>query len=101
MDGRSYEPASLTVSAGDTISFLNDTEESHTVTAYQDGVPDDGDYFSSGDLASEKAARANLAEALVKPGDTYEVTFEEPGTYDYFCIPHEDEGMKGSITVEG
>lgn len=26
-------------------------------------------------------------------------TFEEPGTYSYFCGPHEDQGMVGTVTV--
>jgi hypothetical protein len=30
---------------------------------------------------------------------TFSFTFEEPGTYDYFCIPHEDLGMVGTVTV--
>ena len=28
-------------------------------------------------------------------------TFEEPGTYSYFCGPHEDQGMVGTVTVTG
>ena len=28
-------------------------------------------------------------------------TFEEPGTYSYFCGPHEDQGMVGTVTVSG
>jgi hypothetical protein len=32
---------------------------------------------------------------------TFSFTFEEPGTYDYFCIPHESLGMIGSVTVTG
>jgi hypothetical protein len=34
-------------------------------------------------------------------GGTFSFTFEEPGTYDYFCIPHEEMGMVGSVTVSG
>jgi hypothetical protein len=34
-------------------------------------------------------------------GGTFSFTFEEPGTFDYFCIPHEQLGMIGSVTVTG
>jgi hypothetical protein len=34
-------------------------------------------------------------------GGTFSFTFEETGTYDYYCIPHEDLGMTGSVTVTG
>jgi len=36
---------------------------------------------------------------LVKPGDTFEVTFTVEGVYDYFCLPHEAAGMVGRIVV--
>lgn len=32
---------------------------------------------------------------------TFSFTFEEPGTYEYFCGPHEDVGMVGTVTVTG
>lgn len=32
-------------------------------------------------------------------GGTFSYTFEEPGRYDYYCIPHESMGMIGSVTV--
>jgi hypothetical protein len=32
-------------------------------------------------------------------GGTFSYTFEEPGRYDYYCIPHESLGMVGSVTV--
>ncbi|MGH2699836.1 MAG: plastocyanin/azurin family copper-binding protein [Actinomycetota bacterium] len=30
----------------------------------------------------------------------FEVTFDQPGTYGYFCIPHEGSNMTGSVWVE-
>jgi plastocyanin len=98
---QAFAPAEITVAAGDTISFKNTSSEAHTVTAYDEEIPDGADYFSSGSLPSEEAARDELAAALIAAGDTYEFTFEEPGTYRYFCIPHEEAGMKGTIVVEG
>ena len=98
---QSFSPAEITVAAGDTVSFKNTSSEAHTVTAYDEGIPEGSDYFTSGGLPSEEAARDELSPALVPAGDTYEFTFEEPGTYRYFCIPHEEAGMKGTIVVEG
>jgi hypothetical protein len=34
-------------------------------------------------------------------GESFSYTFDEPGTYEYFCIPHEDLGMVGTVTVTG
>lgn len=64
----------------------------HTVTAYHPNnddhslrIPVDAMPFDSG--------------YLVNPGDHFEVKLIEPGTYDYFCAPHEHGGMVGRIIV--
>ena len=98
--GHVFDPEALTVVAGTKVTFTNDDEEAHTVTAYEDSLPEGGEYFSSGAFASEDAARDGVGDALIEPGATYSVRLEEPGTYRYFCIPHEDHGMKGEIVVE-
>ncbi|MDQ4095370.1 MAG: plastocyanin/azurin family copper-binding protein [Actinomycetota bacterium] len=97
--GHVFDPDSLTVSSGTEVTWTNDDDEPHTVTAYDGEVPE-GEYFSSGDLPDEAAARDSVAEGIVDPGETYSFTFDEPGTYSYFCIPHEDHGMVGEIVVE-
>jgi plastocyanin len=85
---QTFDPDKLTVSS-----------ESHTVTAYE--PPAGTEYFASGEASSEEAARDQVAEGLLDAGDTFEFTFDEPGTYRYFCIPHEDQGMVGTIVVSG
>lgn len=95
-----FEPASLTVAAGETVRFINDGGEAHTVTAYEEGIPEDGAYFASGGFDSERDARRHVSEGLITTGTVYEVTFDQPGTYEYFCIPHEAHGMKGTVVVE-
>ena len=99
-ENQRFEPSTLTVSAGTTVAFTNTSSQPHTVTAYQDGIPEGAEYFSSGGLDSEEKARSQIETALLADQETYEVTFDEPGTYEYFCIPHEDQGMKGTIVVE-
>lgn len=94
-----FEPDELTVSVGEKVIWANGTSESHTVTAYQDEFPSGAKYFANG-ATSEDDARADLAGQLIAPDDRFEWTFEEPGTYRYFCIPHEGQGMVGSIVVE-
>jgi plastocyanin len=97
--GRQYEPQEVTVRAGETVTWSNESSEAHSVTAYQSSIRNGMDYFSSGGFDSEKAARANV-DALMVSGDTFSVRFDRPGTYRYFCIPHEDQGMRGTIVVE-
>jgi len=75
IEGFAYEPAEITISVGATLTWLNRDLDVHTVTA-QDGT------FDS----------ANLAR-----GDTFSYTFEEPGTFEYYCIPH--PYMTGRVIV--
>lgn len=95
---QAFDPDRLSVSPGTKITWTNDGDEPHSVTAYSDEVPD-GEYFSSGGLADEQEARSSVGESLIPPGGTFSVTLDKAGTYAYFCIPHEDHGMTGEIVV--
>ena len=97
--GQQFSPDQIDVDAGQTVVFENVSDESHTVTAYADDLPDGADYFASGGFDDEDSARDSLTEALLEAGESFEVTPTEPGTYEYFCIPHESSGMKGTIVV--
>ena len=98
--GQRFRPNSVTVSVGETVVFVNDSGEAHTVTAYEDELPAGGTYFASGGFENEAAARSNPTDGFILEGESFEVEFDTPGTYEYFCIPHEPT-MKGSIVVEG
>jgi plastocyanin len=76
-----FDPAELTISAGDTVRWTNEESVSHDV----DGSGPGGE-FSSG------------PEGGMGQGDTYRFTFREPGTYEYVCRVHAP-GMAGTVTV--
>jgi len=88
-----FTPETVTVTVGDTVEWRNVSNIRHTATAdpaeaaYRDSVhlPDGAEPFDSG---------------FVEPGESWRYTFEVPGTYDYFCIPHEATGMLGTVVVE-
>ena len=98
--GQRFEPGTLTVSPGTTVTFVNDSDEGHTVTAYDEELPEGVPYFSSGGFETEDEARDDVAGGLLSAGEEFEVTFDQPGTYGYFCIPHEGSSMTGSVVVE-
>jgi plastocyanin len=103
MSSRRFEPTSKTVEAGTTVRWRNTARGVHTVSAYGDGIPEAADYFASGGYDSEQAAVDawyNSTEGGVDPGDTFEYTFEVPGEYNYYCVPHEAAGMVGVVIVE-
>lgn len=78
MRGRTFTPPEVTVQAGETVEWINDDDEEHTVTA-TDGA------FDSGTLAE---------------GAGFSHTFTESATYSYVCQIHPQE-MRGTIVVQG
>jgi halocyanin-like protein len=99
-DENVYVPESLEVLPGDTVVWENVGTAGHTITAYEDEIPEEADYWASGGFDSEEAARDGWQEkGLIEGGGSYEHTFETEGTHGYFCIPHETAGMVGEIVV--
>ena len=99
-DDFDFDPKRVTISVGTTVKWTNDSDVGHTVTAYDGRIPTNAAYFASGGFDSEKAARNDVSGGLLTSGETYEHTFETPGTYEYLCIPHESSGMTGTVAVK-
>jgi plastocyanin len=70
-----YSPPSLTVTVGTTVTWRNAGSQAHGVTS-QDQLFD---------------------SRLLDAGKSWSYTFDTPGTYRYFCVPH--PWMKGRIVV--
>jgi plastocyanin len=97
-----FKPSTLEVAPGTTVVWRNTSKQGHTVTAYEDGIPAEADYWSTGDYDSESAAREGWRSSgggRLAAGDTYEREFTVVGSHNYVCIPHEQSGMAGAITV--
>ena len=97
-----FVPEELTVEVGDTVRWINDSREGHTVSAFDDSQPDGAEYFASGGFDSLEEAREGWddQEGLMYTCDTFEHTFHTPGAHHYVCLPHEAAGMVGTIYVE-
>jgi plastocyanin len=103
MTAVAFDPAGVTVSVGETVVWRNTSTRAHSVTAYGDALPDGAAYFASGGFESESAARDGWANGLqgnIDSGEDYTHRFGVPGTYEYFCIPHERSGMVGRVVVK-
>ena len=99
-DDLTFEPETVTIAQGGTVTWKNVGSIDHTVTAYEDEIPDSSVYFASGGFDSEQTARQNMEDGLIAGGETFEHTFDRPGRYGYFCIPHESAGMTGTVQIE-
>jgi plastocyanin len=46
------------------------------------------------------AASKSHKGLLFAPQESFEITFDEPGEYNYYCEPHRGAGMVGKVIVE-
>jgi plastocyanin len=75
-----FNPESITINEGDSVNFLWSGELLPHNSVEENGVFDSGDAEEDVDY-------------------TYTFDFDQAGTYDFFCEPHQSVGMKGVITV--
>lgn len=78
---RCYIPSVITISAGESVTWINEDSAFHSVTSGFYDEPQD--LFDSG---------------YMDPFDSYTLTFDEAGTFDYFCTLH--PWMEGQVIVE-
>jgi FtsP/CotA-like multicopper oxidase with cupredoxin domain len=72
-----FDPKTITISAGTTVTWTNTGGDWHSVAAF------DGSFESD----------------QLSPGDSYSYTFTTPGEYSYICKHHGRQGMIGKIIV--
>lgn len=83
IDDFEFAPESITVAVGGEVTWTNQDATAHTVTAGSGEEPRTEEFDL--DVAAQ--------------GDTVATTFDEPGTYDYFCELH--PFMEGTVEVSG
>ncbi|HET7726043.1 MAG TPA: cupredoxin domain-containing protein [Candidatus Limnocylindrales bacterium] len=75
-----FEPVSIAVPAGTTVTWSNEDHFTHSVQFLDGGLPSD--------------------PMLLQPGSATTFTFSEPGRYRYQCHLHPVD-MQGTVVVEG
>jgi plastocyanin len=100
--GYRFEPANITVKAGDAIKFTNVSGGPHNVGFDPAKVPAAAQSQLSANMPGDHSMGPLESPLLLQPNETYTVSFAKipPGTYDYHCTPHLALGMKGVITVQ-
>ncbi len=98
--GYRFEPANITIKAGDGIKFTTVNGGPHNVAFDPATIPTDVQAQLDANI-SEKMGQ--LSSALkTNPGESVTVSFAniKPGKYPYHCTPHLALNMKGEITVQ-
>jgi len=79
-----FRPHRIRIEAGQTVTWINEDAVVHTVTSGRGTQP----------------TSAPLASPFLGRGQTWHYTFEEPGSYEYLCLPHLDQApMRGARVV--
>ncbi|MFB5620149.1 MAG: plastocyanin/azurin family copper-binding protein [Nitrosopumilus sp.] len=87
-----YDPPVISITVGDSVTWYNDDREGHTVTSGEGsgrfGWMSDNFGTPNGYFDSDR----------FMPGESWSFTFEESGTFSYFCTIH--PWMEGVVIVE-
>jgi len=76
-----FEPNDITISAGDTVHFVNGMLPPHNIIV-------------------EGRADLSRESLMFSPGESQDILFADAGDYDFFCGPHQGAGMVGTVHVE-
>lgn len=94
LSGIAFEPEVIEIDAGTSVSWINEDDILHTVTSgagKKQGVPG---------VSEDVPGRHDgmFEQEMDGAGTTFTFTFEEAGTFPYFCAIH--AGMTGKVIVD-
>ena len=93
-DQLEFVPDDLTIKVGDTVTWVTVGAIPHTSTCDPEKANNPEDHVQLPEGAE------TWDSGIVNQDEEFSHTFEVPGGYTYFCIPHEAAGMIASLTVE-
>jgi len=84
-----FDPATVTIKAGETVEWVNNVGFPHNVVFDEDEIP-----------SGANADSLSHEDYLNAPGQKVSSKFTTPGTYGYYCEPHQGAGMVGKVVVQ-
>lgn len=97
-----FFPGTITVNAGDTVTWTYPSAEPHTVTflgAAQATPPPPSDPNNPKPAGGSTYDGSTFTSSgFIAFGYSYSLTFTKPGTYTYYCLIHQPE-MAGTVIV--
>ena len=98
--GYKFEPAALTIKAGDAVKYIMVSGGPHNV-AFLNVTNAAAKSQLDANMAGQKMAEMS-SPMLMQPNEAYTISFANvpAGTYEYQCTPHAAMNMKASITVQ-
>jgi len=86
-DGKTeFSPKVQEVKAGSQVTWINEDKRTHFLTAADPNRKEPA-----------KVVDDLLIHHLLPPGETFQMKFDKPNTYEFFCAIHME--MRGTLTV--
>jgi plastocyanin len=100
-NGARFEPAAITIKAGDGIRFEVVSLPPHNVAFDPAVVPEPAKAALKANMPSQDMGELS-GKLLNNIGETYTISFANvpPGTYEVLCTPHLTMNMKMKVTVQ-
>jgi plastocyanin len=92
MQGVTFTPATIRIRPGQTVQWRNTSIMTHTVTA-------DPRLAANAANVQLPQGAPTFHSGTVRAGQVWSYTFTVPGIYRYVCLPHERQGMVGTVVV--
>lgn len=98
--GYRFEPADITVKAGDGIKFTMVSGGPHNIAFDPATIPAEVKPQLSANMPNQQGELSS--PLFMNANETYTISFAnvKAGQYPYHCTPHLAMGMKGTITVQ-
>jgi len=84
-----FDPAEVTISKGDSVTWVNNKGYPHNVIFDEEAVPSGVD-----------VEKLSTPDQLGEEGQKHTAKFDVAGTYEYYCEPHRGAGMQGQVIVK-
>jgi len=83
-----FVPQKTSICKGDSVKWINNKSGPHNVVFDEDAIP-----------AGVSQEKISMDDQLGEEGDTFTMSFQEPGEYGYYCEPHRGAGMVATLIV--
>ena len=83
-----FQPDEIKICAGDSVTWTNNKGGPHNVVFDEDAIP-----------AGVSQEKISMDGQLGDEGESFSMTFDVAGEYDYYCEPHRSAGMQAHLTV--
>lgn len=98
-DEPAFDPDEVEIDVGETVAWKNTDTTGHSITADEETIPDQNEFFSTGGFPRETIASILYPIfGELPPSGSFVHTFRTPGRYEYYSL-NPRYSLRGAVTV--